>query len=73
MGSNRQCFRGHPHNGQAHNQKIATSANHPNGEWRYEWRQVEAPTLREAMAKAEQMPDVARCVEASVIPGGVVT
>lgn len=40
---------------------------------RYEWRQVEAPTLREAMAKAEQMPDVVKCVEASVIPGGVVT
>lgn len=39
----------------------------------YEWRQVEAPTLREAIAKAEQMPDVARCLEASIVPGGVVT
>jgi len=27
----------------------------------------------EAMAKAEQMPDVARCVEASFVPGGVAT
>ena len=38
-----------------------------------EWRQVEAPTLREAMAVAERMPDVAMCVEASVVPGGVAT
>lgn len=40
---------------------------------RYEWRQVEAPTLREAMAVAERMPDVAMCVEASTVPGGVAT
>jgi hypothetical protein len=40
---------------------------------RYEWRQVEAPTLREAMAVAERMPDVAMCVESSVVPGGVAT
>lgn len=52
---------------------VQLKTNHPNGEWRYEWRQVEAPTLREAMAVAERMPDVARCVEASTVPGGAVT
>ncbi len=40
---------------------------------RHEWRQVEAPTLREAIAIAERMPDVAMCTEASLVPGGVVT
>lgn len=45
----------------------------PKAEWRHEWRQVEAPTLREAMAVAERIPDVAMCVEASVVPGGVAT
>lgn len=52
---------------------VLLKTNHPNGEWRYEWRQVEAPTLREAMAVAERMPDVAMCVEVSTVPGGVVT
>lgn len=52
---------------------VQLKTNHPNGEWRYEWRQVEAPTLREAIVVAERMPDVARCCEASIVPGGVVT
>jgi len=52
---------------------VQLKTNHPNGDWRFEWRQVEAPTLREAIAVAERMPDVARCTEASLVPGGVVT
>jgi hypothetical protein len=38
-----------------------------------EWRQVEAETLSDAIKVAEKMPDVEVCLEASVIPGGVVT
>ena len=45
----------------------------PKAKWRHEWRQVEAPTLREAMVIAERMPDVAMCTEVSIVPGGVVT
>ena len=45
----------------------------PKAEFRHEWRQVEAPTLREAMSKAERMPDVAMCLEASITPGGMET
>jgi len=45
----------------------------PKAEMRHEWRQVEAPTLREAMATAERMPDVEMCLEASIIPGGMET
>ena len=52
---------------------VQLKTNHPNGEWRYEWRQVEAPTLREAISVAERMPDVQVCVEASLVPGGVPT
>lgn len=40
--------------------------------WRQEWRQVDAPTLREAVAIAQKMPDVAMCLEASFIPGVVI-
>ena len=45
----------------------------PKAEMRHEWRQVEAPTLREAMATAERMPDVVMCLEASINPGGMET
>jgi len=38
-----------------------------------EWREVEALTLSEAIKVAEAMPDMEVCLEASVIPGGVVT
>jgi len=38
-----------------------------------EWREVEAETLSDAIKVAEQMPDVEVWLEASVIPGGVVT
>lgn len=38
-----------------------------------EWRTVEAETLSDAIKVAEQMPDVEVCLEASFVPGGVVT
>lgn len=38
-----------------------------------EWREVEAPTLGDAIKVAERMPDVQVCVEASLVPGGVPT
>jgi hypothetical protein len=38
-----------------------------------EWREVEAETLDVAIKVAEQMPDVEVCLEASIVPGGVVT
>ena len=38
-----------------------------------EWREVEAESLSEAIKVAEQMEDVEVCLEASVVPGGVVT
>lgn len=38
-----------------------------------EWREVEAETLEAAVKVAEQMPDVEVCLEASIVPGGVVT
>lgn len=38
-----------------------------------EWREVKAETLSEAIKIAEQMEDVEVCLEASVVPGGVVT
>lgn len=41
--------------------------------WRHEWRQVEAPTLGAAMDIAKKMPDVAMCLEASLVAGGVGT
>ncbi len=37
-----------------------------------EWREVEAETLDAAIKAVEQMPDVEVCLEASLIPGGVV-
>lgn len=40
---------------------------------KHEWREVEAPTLREAVTVAERMPDVEMCREASTVPGGVAT
>lgn len=45
----------------------------PKSPWRHEWRQVEAPTLGAAMDVAKRMPDVVLCLEASFVPGGVVT
>jgi hypothetical protein len=45
----------------------------PKDAFRHEWRQIEAPTLGAAMDVAKKMPDVAMCLEASVVPGGVVT
>jgi hypothetical protein len=45
----------------------------PQDGFRHEWRQVEAPTLRDAMDAAERMPDVEMCLEASVNPGGIET
>lgn len=41
--------------------------------WRCEWRQVKARDLSEACRVAERSNDVERCLEASLIPGGVVT
>ena len=38
-----------------------------------EWRDVEAETLGEGIKLVEQMPDVEVCLEASFIPGGVLT
>lgn len=38
-----------------------------------EWREVKADTLDAAVKVAEQMEDVEVCLEASVVPGGVVT
>lgn len=38
-----------------------------------EWVSVKADTLDEAIKVAEQMPDVEVCLEASFIPGGVIT
>ena len=38
-----------------------------------EWRKVKAGSLSEAVKIAEQMPDVEVCLEASLVPGGVVT
>lgn len=38
-----------------------------------EWRTVEAETLSDAIKVAEQMPDVEVCLDASFVPGGVVT
>lgn len=40
---------------------------------RYEWRQVQAESISEAMELAKQMPDVVAVLEGSVIPGGVPT
>lgn len=51
---------------------VRLKSDDPKSEWRHEWRQVEAPTLREAVEIAKKMPDVAMCLEASFIPGGVV-
>jgi hypothetical protein len=52
---------------------VRLKSDDPKAEWRHEWRQVEAPTLGEAVAVANRMPDVAMCLEASFVPGGVVT
>ena len=38
-----------------------------------EWREIKAETLRAGIKIAEQMDDVEVCLEASFIPGGVVT
>ncbi len=38
-----------------------------------EWREVEAPTLGDAIKVAERMPDVQVCVEAGLVPRGVPT
>lgn len=38
-----------------------------------EWREVEAETLEEAVKIVEQQPDVEVVLEASWVPGGVVT
>lgn len=38
-----------------------------------EWREVEAESLSESIKIAEQMSDVEVCLEASLVPGGVVT
>lgn len=38
-----------------------------------EWRTVKASNLNDAVKVAEQMPDVEVCLEASIVPGGVVT
>lgn len=38
-----------------------------------EWRAIVAHSLEEAIKVAEQMPDVEVCLEASFVPGGVVT
>ncbi len=40
---------------------------------RYEWRTIEAVSLQDAVTKAEKMKDVWACLEASFVPGGVVT
>ena len=40
---------------------------------RYEWIRVSAVTLDQAIEIAERLPDVRRVLEASYIPGGVVT
>lgn len=37
------------------------------------WREIEAESLDAAIKIAENMPDVEVCLEASYIPGGVVT
>ncbi len=38
-----------------------------------EWREVEAEDLEQGVKVVEQMEDVEVCLEASVVPGGVVT
>ena len=38
-----------------------------------EWREVKAETLSAGIKLVEQMEDVEVCLEASFIPGGVVT
>ena len=38
-----------------------------------EWREVKAETLSEGIKLVEQMDDVEVCLEASFIPGGVLT
>lgn len=38
-----------------------------------EWREAEAETLSEGIKIVEEMPDVEVCLEASFIPGGVLT
>lgn len=38
-----------------------------------EWRTVVAHSLEEAIKVVERMPDVEVCLEASFVPGGVVT
>jgi len=50
---------------------VQLKTNKPNGEWQFQWRQVQAKSLDEAILLAEKMPDVLRCLEASFIPGGV--
>ena len=40
---------------------------------KYEWITLNAVTLDEAIKKAESMPNVIKCLEASYIPGGVIT
>lgn len=42
-------------------------------EAKYEWREVAAASLQQAIVVAEQMDDVEACLEASIIPGGVLT
>lgn len=39
----------------------------------YEWRQVKAQNLSQAVTLVESQVDVRRCLEASWIPGGVAT
>lgn len=41
--------------------------------WKHEWRLVQANSLSQAIEIANAMPDVVECLEASWIPGGVVT
>ncbi len=45
----------------------------PRGDWKMEWRQVQAYDLTHAFEVAEQAPDVVQAYETSWIPGGVVT
>lgn len=42
-------------------------------DWKYEWRTVQASSLSDAFEVAKKMPGVEAVLEASFVPGGVVT
>jgi hypothetical protein len=53
--------------------KVVYYCNVQSKDFSWDWVRVEADSFKDAYEKAEKPKDVIRCVEVSIIPGGIVT